>query len=78
MRNSDPKAANKSLVTRGSYKIFRILKDLDSKRPLENKFQRRVAPGVGEGGYKVQFNNNQLLQQMNSFELQNKPKDRKH
>ena len=55
-----------------------MLKDLDSKRPLENKFQRRVAPGVGEGGYKVQFNNNQLLQQMNSFELQNKPKDRSH
>ena len=47
-----------------------FLKDLDSKRPLENKFQRRVAPGVGEEGYKVQFNNNQLLQQMNSFELQ--------
>ena len=78
MRNSDPKAANKSLVKRGSYKIFRILKDLDSKRLLENKFQRRVAPGVGEGGYKVQFNNNQLLQPLNSFELQNKPKDRKH
>ena len=60
MRNIDPKAANKSLVTRGSYKIFRMLKDLDSQRPLENKFQRQVAPGEEEGGYKVQINDNQL------------------
>ena len=55
-----------------------MLKDLDSKRPLENKFQRQVAPGEEEGGHKVQINDNQLLQQMNSFLLQNKPKDRKH
>ena len=67
MRNIDPKAANKSLVTRRSYKMNRMLKDLDSQRPLENKFQRQVAPGEEEGGYKVQINDNQLLQQMNSF-----------
>ena len=76
MKNTDPKAANRSL--RGSYKIFRMLKDLDSQRTLENKFQRQVAPGVEEGAYKVQINNNQLWQQMTSFKLQNKPKDRKH